>query len=454
MLATLLATAALTFSSSTVATDGRDAALSAARILLEARDYAGAIACLEGVIEKPAGDGLDVQFMLGLAYFGSGDYEAARGPFERLANAEPGDALPWEFLGRLEFQLGQLGRAAECLQTAAGIDPQDGRTHNHLGAVLVRMNRNEEAIDAFRTSLSYDPSFSVAHYNIGVLSVLDDDVLSGVYHLREAARLDVLDADPPRALGDLYRQLDRLDDAADWYQEASRRAPDDAAHQMALGEIHDRVGHRLEAEIAFTTACEIANEDDVPFVRLARFHVRGMRLDLATRSFESALLRDPKSRAAHKGLADLAEDEGDDARARHHLSALVDDGIRHPEILRRLVLVCERLHAEDGARDAFQLLVLTNDGDDDFLRAIAECMATSRIDGIRDLERGFQLAAALVERSGEQSAAALYVLSRAAAAQGDGDDAARRLEQAAALFVEKGPEAVVLRRLSARARGK
>lgn len=429
----------------------RDDALTLGRMLLEMRDFEGASLHLEALVERDPAD-LEYQFMLGLSYFGAGRYEEARTPFETVAGVDPDDSLPWEFLGRVEFQLGRLGDAVSCLERAAAIDPRGGRTHNHLGAVLVRMERREEALAAFRTALEYDPSFAVAHYNIGVLAALADDPLAGVYHLREAARLDPADADATKALGDLRRRLGDYAEALEWFDETARREPGVAAHQLAIGDVHELLGAPLEAELAFARACELSPDQAEPYLHLAAFLARAARVRDAKLAYRAALQRNEGSLVANKGLADLAEDAGDDALARRHLERILEDGFVHPELLRRLCFACERLGDHDGALAAYRRLVLESDGDDASLRAVAECMALSSVEGIRDVPRGRDLAAALVKRSGERSAAALYVLSRAEAAAGNPAAAAKSLESAAALFHAQGPEAVLLRRLSEQAR--
>lgn len=424
--------------------DALETAVARGRVFLELRSYERAVEQFtEAAQLAPADD--QIQFLLGLALYGAGRADAAVEPFRRAATARPDDALAHEFLGRVLFQNGQLAEAAAALAVVERLDPADARNLNQLGAVLLRLGRADEALEHFEAALARDGDYAVAHYNAGVLLAVRGDVLRGAQHLEAAARLDPNDGDPPEALGDLRYELGELGEATRWYEETLRRR-DSVAVWLRLAATWVERGDPVAAEAALAAACRLPGAPAEPFRRRAQL-LRG-RGDFATAlgCLEQAVLRNPDDVDLRRAAADLAEDQGELRRARDQLLAVVALGDSAPDILGRLSRLHEALGQPDVARAVFERLVGSGAGSHTELVAIAERMVSSSIDGIRDLETGRQLAHALVSRSHGRDLAALYVLSRAEQALGDGNAAATTLQRAARLFEPGTPVFALLQR--------
>ncbi len=428
---------------------GDDGIAARGQQLLEEREFEAAAELLERAVADAPSD-LDLHFLLGLARFGAGQLEAAEAPFLAVAAARPNDPLPHEFLGRLYFRLDRLVEAANSLERAAATGPQDGRTQNHLGIVLMHMQRYEESLEAFRRAIELDPSYAVGHYNVGVLCVVLGDPLGGRLHLEEAARLDPSDADPPAALAELHRKRGDTEAALSWFEESVRREPFRSELWLEVGLTARELGRTIEAEDALRTACDLPFASADPYLALGQMLAGCGRVDEANASLAEAAARAGDDVVAHLTIAGIAEDMGADELTRRHLQAAVGLGASDPSDLRRLSETCEGLGDADGARTAFELLVLTNEGKRASMLAIADRMASSNVNGIRDVEQGYALARALAD--GGRTATALFILSRAAAAMGQPAEEAAHLEEAAGLCEPGEPTSTLLLRRAQAAR--
>lgn len=83
-----------------------------ARYFLEAARSQGAI-----------GEGAAAAFNAGVGAYGRADLEGAQGAFERAVAEAPNYADAWGWLGRLAFEGGRYGRAAELYGRALGLEP-------------------------------------------------------------------------------------------------------------------------------------------------------------------------------------------------------------------------------------------------------------------------------------------------------------------------------------------
>ena len=432
--------------------DLKGSAFAKGRLFLESKQFNLAAEQYAVALETDPEDP-ETSYMLGLSLFGAGRFAEAEEPLLVAAAAFPEDALPHEFLGRIYFQLARYEAASDAFKRAAKVNPREGRTFNHLGAVLLRQGKTDEALAAFLTAIRIDPSYAVAHYNVGVLNVMRGDELAGVYHLQEAARLDPDDPDPAEALSELYFRDDRLDEALVWVRASAERRKDSVELWVRLARLSLQLGLTKESERAYRAACDLPDCGVGAFLGLGYLQECTGRFDAARRSYLAALEVDPASLDAHLRMADLAEDLGDAILARRHLERMIDLGMSRVCLLRRLCLACERQGDTAGAVRAFQQLVLMNQGSQQDLLAIAGLMITSKVEGIGDMQHGYELVRSMVEGNSEQTAASLYVLAQAEAALGRHESAAENFKRAAGLLNEDHPVTTVLLREAELSRG-
>jgi len=94
---------------------------------------------------------------LGLVYEALKDRVKAEESYRAAITAKPDYFLPYQNLGRLFLQEGELGQARSNLMEATRLCVDCSEARYHLGTVFLRENRNKEAIQQFKVGADKDP---------------------------------------------------------------------------------------------------------------------------------------------------------------------------------------------------------------------------------------------------------------------------------------------------------
>jgi predicted Zn-dependent protease len=127
------------------------------------------------------------RYLLGLAYFETGSFGAARDTFESVPQSTVGEVF--RELGRTWLRLRQLEKARELLSRAAEIGPDDPLAHHELAKTLEALNDGEGAMREYERALQLAPDLEEAHYNLGILAGRAGRPGEGFYHLGAAFEL-------------------------------------------------------------------------------------------------------------------------------------------------------------------------------------------------------------------------------------------------------------------------
>jgi predicted Zn-dependent protease len=161
-----------------------------ARVQLLVRIQTGAPANLVESYWKQAAARPDdgrARYLLGLAYFETGAYDAAREAFEKVPRS--GDADPSRELGRTWLRLNQPEKARELLRRAAEVNPDDPLAHHELARAYEALNDSDGATREYERELQLAPGLEEAHYNLGMLAGRAGRLGEGFYHLAVALKL-------------------------------------------------------------------------------------------------------------------------------------------------------------------------------------------------------------------------------------------------------------------------
>jgi protein O-mannosyl-transferase len=101
----------------------------------------------------------------------------------------PGCWMPYNNLGIVLADHGQLDEAMACYHKALELKPNDAYTHNNLGVSLGRKGRFDEAIVCYRKALEFMPNYSIAHINLGAVLARRGELDEAVLHLNRAVEL-------------------------------------------------------------------------------------------------------------------------------------------------------------------------------------------------------------------------------------------------------------------------
>src|SRR5262249_29791675 len=130
----------------------------------------------------------DQWFQLGCELEEESEMEARQAYMQTIAlDPDFGDAHL--NLGRLEHELGELGKAEAHYREAVRCSPEEPAYHFNLGVLLEDRNRAEEAVLAYQRVVEADPFHADAHYNLGLLLETKGRRSDAMRHLMIARRL-------------------------------------------------------------------------------------------------------------------------------------------------------------------------------------------------------------------------------------------------------------------------
>jgi tetratricopeptide (TPR) repeat protein len=160
------------------------------------------------------------------------------------------------------------------------------------------------------------------------LGSLEPEVREQLLSARQSLTAVAAAADTPdSALGEaygltgrLYHAYSLLAPAAECYQNAQRLQPSDFRWPHALGAIYQQLDRSDEAIASYQTALSLRADDVAALLNIGNIYLQRNRLEEAERTFAAASKLDPKSGAAQYGLGQIALARGDYRAAIEHLN--------------------------------------------------------------------------------------------------------------------------------------
>lgn len=274
----------------------------------------------------------------------AGEGALALQQLEALRQREPRSAPVLNRLGLAREQMGDIAGAEEAFRRATEIEPLGHEPWINLGRLLRVARRHEEARDAFDEAITRAPAHGGAHLGRGLARAATGQLDGAVADFERASELLPNDAEPVLALGDLLRDLRRVEDAVRLYREAIRREDADAASWLKLGNalaLHEdyeagasafreaivraptlaaaqnglgaclmHLGRSGDAIAALESAAALDPLDPNPLMNLALLTERSGTVDAARAAWRRVLERDPSSTVAMARLARLGTSRG------------------------------------------------------------------------------------------------------------------------------------------------
>lgn len=247
----------------------------------------------------------------------AGRLAEAEGLYRAILEADPGQAVPYHYLGVLATQAGRHDQAIPLIQRALKIAPNDANAHYNLGTALQELGRSEEAEACFRRSLDLDPDNPEGFNN----------------------------------LGNLLHERGRLDEAEASFRRAIQLKPDFAEAHNNLSNPLRKTGRFEEAEACSKRALELRPNFPEAHANLIASLRDDAGFDAAETTLRRILEANPNDAPAWANLAGLALARG---RAAESLEAgdralALDPGHRHAAFNRSLALLTLG-HLEEGFR--------------------------------------------------------------------------------------------------------
>jgi tetratricopeptide (TPR) repeat protein len=175
-----------------------------------------------------------------------------------------------------------------------------------------------EAEAAFRDAVTLDPAFAMPYGGLCRVHLIRyqrghdvDQFGAAETNCQRTLSLNAMQADPHKALGELYLASGRLDDAEAQYKTAQRLSARDAEAAIGLAEVAHQRGSAVEAERAYRQAVALEPNYWRTHAALAHFLFDEGRYEEAGSVYERLTEIDPSHRDAWGGLGSSRYMHGD-----------------------------------------------------------------------------------------------------------------------------------------------
>jgi tetratricopeptide (TPR) repeat protein len=249
---------------------------------------------------------------LGFALYMTGSYLPAISQFLRALELEPHLDRTQVLLALAYFDSGDIERALPLLEKAYLTRKDDPVVVAHLGLAYLRQNKDDQALDMLSRWAELEPTSPDALYFKGKASVY---VASDSFD-----RLSKLAPDSYRMFqlrAEMLRQQNLTPAAISEYKKAIAQKPDAAGLHYALGTLYLDAGRLEEALAEFNQELKISPNDAMTDYLIGDVDLRQNRLDEAQQYLTKAL-------ELYPGLADAQLDLAKD----YHAQARTDDAVK------------------------------------------------------------------------------------------------------------------------------
>ena len=245
---------------------------------------------------------------LGKTQYANGNYDAAATTLAKVPSSDAASLEAGFYLGLARFNTARYSEAEGAFAAVASRLPLP-EVVNNQGVAMARQKKDGTAL--MQRASAADPQDAEYHFNVAVALRRRNDSAGAKKEIEQAVKLRPNDGEAKQ----LQTVLNGTP-AADGFdpQERIRRTYSEAAFRQAAFQVDQLRAARIATLPPAQQAIEYANAGQ-------DYLNQGLVLE-AEREFQSAVQADPKSTAAHLGLAQVRERSGnaDDARREAQLS--------------------------------------------------------------------------------------------------------------------------------------
>ena len=135
-----------------------------ARVLLQLKDYSGAVIAGREAISRDPGNPEAFQ-VTGIGQLALNELKGAIASFEKTVELAPNHGWAHNNLGFAALRANENEMAVAALERAAELLPQVAYVHNNLGVALERVGRGDEAKAAYQQAMDLSPKYVKARIN-------------------------------------------------------------------------------------------------------------------------------------------------------------------------------------------------------------------------------------------------------------------------------------------------
>ena len=383
------------------------------------------------------------------AYRHRGELQAALRDLRTATSLEPTAPRPLELLGDVTLSLERYGRAADAFERCSALDDRDARVLYKLAYARYRAGQAAAAIEPLRRAVALTPDFAEAHHLLGMCLREGNRLDDAHESLQTASRLQPGLVPVREALAEIYASRGQDARAIDELEALVALDPDRPERLVAVGLAQARAGRREAAVLALGRAAERFPEHADVFAALGRVWLDTARTTgdpvALAKALEALHAAAARSDAGSDVLALLGRaqlEDGDAAGAERTLRQAVARLPVAPEAFLALGTAAERQGRPEEARHALEQYVAVAAGRGDVVELASHI---ARLAAALGDPHG---AAYWLERAVEEGGPTAPLLARLAEVQiarGRLDDA----REAVTSGLELDPSSAHLRRLQA-----
>jgi tetratricopeptide (TPR) repeat protein len=260
-------------------------------------------------------------------------------PSERIARALPfpGVTDTLEFgrnylsYGSIFFQHGYLDQAEAFFRLFLQDDPSSAEALYGIGSVYLNQQKIPQAQESFERVLQlhagYPDTLPNAWNNLGIIAGRQGNTNQAARDFEQALQLSPDHLVALENLGNVYRQMNRWDDARALLQRAVAVAPDDPEANYSLGMLYAQTNNADGGYEYLAKAVKLRPAYPEALNNLGILYLRTRRVEQAISTFEECIRTVPGFDQAYLNLAEVYAIESQPEKARTVLLALLK---QHP----------------------------------------------------------------------------------------------------------------------------
>lgn len=204
---------------------------------------------------------VDANYVLGLCYMHTQNYEEARRAFAKMYGVPPESASAHLFLARMLLRQGYDPIAEQSAQKAAAMDPKLPLVHYLLGEFYLYKSNVQKAIEEFELEQKLNPAYAGTYDRLGDsysrVGRYDDAQRS----LQQAILLDATATGPYILMGKVLIKKKDFASATNYLQKALRMDPSNYMPHHLMGEAYRGLGRTADAERELKKAEELQSAE-------------------------------------------------------------------------------------------------------------------------------------------------------------------------------------------------
>jgi len=183
---------------------------------------------------------------LGIFLVEAGQLDRGRARLEAALATNGEDAELWNYLGVCDWKKGDFAAAEKSYRKALDLDPGSASVLNNLGSLALSRKETDSALALFDRALTLDPRLASAHNGRAVALSLKGNTQDAVEAWKKAVELDPRHSQALFNLAASLLKLDRLDEAAGYFERYLKAAPADDPDREKVAALLDALKKNLK----------------------------------------------------------------------------------------------------------------------------------------------------------------------------------------------------------------